>query len=61
LLTDLGGDSKGKKPRRVDAYIPHQIPKKTALKSLQENLQEKGLKITKKRTGTTHPSLEEPR
>jgi hypothetical protein len=46
--TDLGGESKGKEPRRVHAYIPQQIPKKTASKSLQENRQEKAPKITKK-------------
>jgi hypothetical protein len=44
----LGGESKGKEPRRVHAYIPQQILKKTASKSLQENYQEKALKITKK-------------
>jgi hypothetical protein len=44
----LGGESKGKEPRRVHAYIPQQILKKTALKSLQEKCQEKALKITKK-------------
>jgi hypothetical protein len=27
LLTDLGGESKGKEPRRNHAFIPHQIPK----------------------------------
>jgi hypothetical protein len=48
LLTDLGGGSKGKEPRRVHAYIPHQIPKRKALKPPQENRQEKALKITKK-------------
>jgi hypothetical protein len=44
----LGGESKGKEPRRVHAYIPQQIFKKTASKSLQEYYQEKALKITKK-------------
>jgi hypothetical protein len=48
LLTNLGGESKGKEPRRAHAYIPHQIPKRKALKSLQENHQEKAPKITKK-------------
>jgi polyribonucleotide nucleotidyltransferase len=51
---DLGGGSKGKEPRRVHAYIPHQIPKKTASKSLQENRQEKALKITKKNEREQH-------
>jgi hypothetical protein len=44
----LGGESKGKEPRRVHAYIPQQIPKKSVSKSLQENRQEKAPKITKK-------------
>jgi hypothetical protein len=30
LLTDLGGESQGKEPRRVHAYIPYQIPKRKA-------------------------------
>jgi hypothetical protein len=37
FLTDLVGESKGKEPQRVHAYIPQQIPKKTASKPLQEN------------------------
>jgi 2-oxoglutarate dehydrogenase complex dehydrogenase (E1) component-like enzyme len=44
----LGGESKGKEPRRVHAYIPQQIPKKTASESLPKNHQEKASKITKK-------------
>jgi DNA-binding transcriptional regulator GbsR (MarR family) len=48
LLTDLRGESKEKEPQRVHAYIPHQIPKRKASKSLQENHQEKAPKITKK-------------
>jgi hypothetical protein len=48
LLTDLGGESKVKEPRRVQAYIPHQIPKRKSSKSLQENRQEKAPKITTK-------------
>jgi hypothetical protein len=55
---DLGGESKGKEPRRVHAYIPQQIPKRKASKTLQENHQEKALKNTKKETQT---GLEEPR
>jgi hypothetical protein len=45
---DLGGESKGKEPRRAQGYIPHQIPKRKASKSLQENHQENAPKITKK-------------
>jgi hypothetical protein len=48
FLTDLVGESKGKEPRRIHAYIPQQIPKRTTSKSLQENRQEKAPKITKK-------------
>jgi hypothetical protein len=44
----LGGESNGKEPQRVHAYIPQQIPKKAASKSLQENRQEKAPKITRK-------------
>jgi uncharacterized protein with von Willebrand factor type A (vWA) domain len=45
----FGREIKGKEPRRVHAYIPQQILKKTASKSLQENRQEKALKITIKK------------
>jgi hypothetical protein len=48
LLTDLEEESKGKEPRRAQAYIPHKIPKRKASKSLQENHQEKAPKITKR-------------
>jgi hypothetical protein len=34
LLKDLGGEIKGKQPRRVQSYIPHQIPKRKTLKLL---------------------------
>jgi polyribonucleotide nucleotidyltransferase len=54
LLIDLGGQSKGKEPRRAHAYIPHQIATRKASKSLQENLQEKALKITKKNKREQH-------
>jgi hypothetical protein len=57
----LGEESKGKEPRGAHAYIPHQIPKRKVSKSLQENHQEKALKITKKgKRGRTQTSLEEP-
>jgi hypothetical protein len=48
LLTDLGGESKGKEQRMVEAYNPNQIPKRKALKSLQEKCQERPPKINKK-------------
>jgi polyribonucleotide nucleotidyltransferase len=50
----LGGESKGKEPRRVQAYIPQQILKKTASKTLEENRQEKAPKITKKNEREQH-------
>jgi hypothetical protein len=54
LLTDLGGESKGKEPRRVQAYIPHQIPKRKASKLPQENHQERAPKITEKEKRERH-------
>jgi hypothetical protein len=48
LLTDLGGESKGKEPRGVHAYVPHQIPKRKVSKRPQEIRQEEAPKITKK-------------
>jgi hypothetical protein len=45
----LGGESKGKEPRRDHEYIPHQIPKRKVSKSSQEKFQEKASKITKKK------------
>jgi hypothetical protein len=48
FLMDLGRESKGKEPRRVHAYIPQQILKKTTSKYLQENHKKKALKITRK-------------
>jgi hypothetical protein len=54
LLTDLGGESKGKEPRRVQAYIPHHIPKIKVSKPPHENHQEKALKITKKEKREQH-------
>jgi hypothetical protein len=54
FLTGLERESKGKDTRRVHPYIPQQIPKKTASKSLQENCQEKAPKITKKEKREEH-------
>jgi hypothetical protein len=57
----LGEESKGKEPRRVHTYIPHQVPKRMAPKTYQEIHQERAPKITtKEQPGTTQPSLEEP-
>jgi beta-lactamase regulating signal transducer with metallopeptidase domain len=50
----LGGESKEKEPRRAHAYIPHEIPKRKASKSLEENCQEKALKIIKKNEREQH-------
>jgi hypothetical protein len=59
---DLGGESKGKEPRRAQAYIPHQIPKRKASKSLQENHREKGSENHQKgKPVRTQTSLEKPR
>jgi hypothetical protein len=54
LLIDLGGESKGKEPWRAHAYTLHQIPKRKALKSVQENCQEKAPKIIKKNEREQH-------
>jgi hypothetical protein len=59
---NLGGESKGKVPRGVQAYIPHQIPKIKVTKLPQEIRQEKGSENHQKGEMTeTQPSLEEPR
>jgi hypothetical protein len=50
----LGGESKGIEPRRVHAYIPHQIPKKKVSKRPQEIRKEKAPKITKKEKQERH-------
>jgi hypothetical protein len=57
----LGGESKGKEPRRVHAYIPQQIPKKTASKSLQKIAKKGSENYQKGKPGRTQTSLEEPR
>jgi hypothetical protein len=51
---DLGRESKGKVPRRVHTYIPHQIPKSKVWKIHQENHQERALKITTKNKWEQH-------
>jgi hypothetical protein len=62
LLTDLGGESQPKEPRRVPTNFPHQIPKRKVPKTTQRNHQERAPKITTKNNrGKTHPNLEEPR
>jgi hypothetical protein len=49
LLTDLGGESKGKEPQRVQAYIPHPIPKREA-SNRSKKITKKGLRKSPKRT-----------
>jgi hypothetical protein len=57
-LTDLGGESQPKEPRRVPTNYPHQIPKsKVPRKSLRESTKNHH----QEQPRTTHPNLEEPR
>jgi hypothetical protein len=58
---EFGREIKGKRTTKGSHIHPHQILKRKVPKSLQENRQERTPKIKKERTGTTHPSLEEPR
>jgi hypothetical protein len=58
---DLGGESKGKEPRRVHAYIPHQIPKRKISIAPRKSPRRGSENHQKERTGRTHPSIEEPR
>jgi hypothetical protein len=55
FLTDLGGESQGKEPRRVHTYIPHQIPKRKVPKTLHE-IHQIGLRKSPKRTNGNNPS-----
>jgi hypothetical protein len=50
----LGGESKGKKPQRVQTYIRQQIPKRKVPKTLQEIHQERAPKITTKNEREHH-------
>jgi hypothetical protein len=55
----LGGESKGKEPRRVHAYIPQKFPRKMALKPLQKKSPRKGSENHQKgKSGRTQTSLE---
>jgi hypothetical protein len=54
LLTDLGGGSQPKEPRRVPTNFPHQILKSNALKKTQEKHQERAPKITTKNNQEQH-------
>jgi hypothetical protein len=54
LLTDLGGESQPKEPRRVPTNSPHQIPKSKVPKTTQRNHQERAPKITTKNNQEQH-------
>jgi hypothetical protein len=54
LLTDLGGESQPKEPRRVTTNFPHQISKRKVPKTTQRNHQEKAPKITTKNNREQH-------
>jgi hypothetical protein len=56
----LGGESNGKELQRTQAYIPHQIPKRKASKTLQENHEKAPKNHQKGKRGRTQTSLEEP-
>jgi hypothetical protein len=51
LLTDLGGESQPKEPRRVPTIFPHQIPKRKVFKTPQRNQQERAPKSPPRTTG----------
>jgi hypothetical protein len=58
----FGRGIKGKRTTKCSHIHPHQIPKRKVPKTLQANPPRKGSENHhKERTGTTHPSLEEPR
>jgi hypothetical protein len=54
LLTDLGGESQPKKPRRFPTNFPHQIPKRKVPKTTQRNHRERAPKITTKNNRGKH-------
>jgi hypothetical protein len=54
LLTDLGGESQPKEPRRVPTNSPHQIPKRKVPKTTQRNHQKRAPKITTKNNRGKH-------
>jgi hypothetical protein len=54
LLTDLGGESQPKEPRRVPTNFPHQIAKRKVPKTTQRNHQERAQKITTKNNEEQH-------
>jgi hypothetical protein len=54
LLTDLGGESQPKEPRRVPTNFHHQIPKRKVPKTTQRNHQKRASKITTKNNREQH-------
>jgi hypothetical protein len=54
LLTDLGGESQPKEPRRVPTNFPHQIPDSKVPKTTQRNHQERAPKISTKNNREQH-------
>jgi hypothetical protein len=54
LLTDLGGESQPKEPRRVPTNFPHEIPKRKVPKTTLRNHQERAPKITTKNNREQH-------
>jgi hypothetical protein len=54
LLTDLGGESQPKEPRRVPTSFPHQIPKRKVPKTTQRNHKKRAPKITTKNNRGKH-------
>jgi hypothetical protein len=62
LLTDLGGESQPKEPRRVPTNFPHQIPKRKVPKKNPKKSPRGGSENHhQEQPGTTHPNLEKPR
>jgi hypothetical protein len=55
LLTDLGGESKGKEPRRVHAYIPTKSQRERP-RNLYKKIAKKGLRKSPKRTNGNNTS-----
>jgi hypothetical protein len=55
LLTDLGGESKGKEPRRVHAYIPTKSQRERP-QNLYKKIAKKGLRKSPKRTNRNNTS-----
>jgi hypothetical protein len=57
LLTDLGGESQPKEPRRVPTNFPHQTPKRKVQKTTQKNTKKRLQKSPPRTTGnnTTRP------